>query len=115
MRNAALKFPDLVAQTPVRTNAILTRYSSLKSFQTLGAQFAPMSYEHAGNYATALQEAYLDYKNIAKDIQVLAFDVVNGAYSLKSRDNVGKGKLFPSVQVDAACILIVEQILQTKA
>ena len=95
MQNAALKFPDLVALTPVRTNAVLTRYSSLKSFQMLGAHFATKNYEHAGNYATALHEAYLDYKNIAKDIQVLAFDVASGTQSLKSRDNIGKSKLPP--------------------
>ena len=73
----------------MRTNAILTRYSSLKSFHALGSQFATVSYEHAGNYATALQEAYLDYKNIAKRIQVLAFNVVNGTQSLKEREDIG--------------------------
>ena len=88
MLAAALKFPSLVAKTPMRTHAVLTRYTSLKSFFTLGPQFSPMSYEHAGNYAAALQEAYLDYKNIAKDIQVLAFDVLNGVQILSSRDNV---------------------------
>ena len=88
MRAAALKFPELVAKTPMRTHAILTRYTALKSFQALGAQFSPVSYEHAQNYAAALQESYLDYKNIAKDIQVLAFDVANGTFTLVKRENV---------------------------
>ena len=57
MRAAALKFPELVAKIPMQTHAILTRYTALKSFQSLGPQFSPLSYEHAGNYAIALQEA----------------------------------------------------------
>ena len=69
MRATAMKFPELVVKTLMRTHAIFTRYTALKSFQYLGPQFSPLSHEHTGNYATALQEAYLDYKNISKDIQ----------------------------------------------
>lgn len=92
MRAAALKFPELVAKIPMRTHAILTKYAALKSFQSIGPQYIPLSYEYAGNYATALQEAYLDYKNIAKNIQVLAFDVVNGTQTLTARVFDHKGK-----------------------
>lgn len=90
MKAAALKFPQLVAATPMRTHAILTKYTALKSFQSLGQQFSPLSYEHAGNYSAALQEAYLDYKNISKEIQVTASNVANGTHTLVKRE-VDKG------------------------
>ncbi|KAI3531206.1 hypothetical protein CSPX01_14339 [Colletotrichum filicis] len=83
MRAAALKFPDLVARTPMRTHAILTKYSALRTFQTAlkagqSIQSLIPSFEKAGVYTTVLQEAYLDFKTIAKNLQVLAFNVSAG-------------------------------------
>ncbi|KAJ5715711.1 uncharacterized protein N7483_012892 [Penicillium malachiteum] len=78
MKAAALKFPHLVAQTPMRTHAILTKYSSLRSYYAANVPTSLPSFEHAGVYTALLQEAYLDYKTIAKNLQVLAYDVSSG-------------------------------------
>jgi hypothetical protein len=88
MRAAALAFPDLVAKCPMRTQAILTKYSSLKSFHSSGPLFRPLSYEGARVYTSALQDAFLDYQNIAKNLQVLAFDVTAGTQVLVTRGTV---------------------------
>lgn len=93
MRAAALKFPDLVARTPIRTYAILTKYTSLKSFHSVGMHFQPLTYEHAGNYTNALQEAYVDYKNINRNIQLLAMDAASGMQTLSARPGgLAKGR-----------------------
>jgi hypothetical protein len=95
MRAAALKFPNLVAQTPMRTHAVLTKYTSLRSFYsaTLGApkNIIP-NFEKAGVYTTMLQEAYLDYKTIAKNLQVLAFSVSAGTEKLLEAPAATKGQ-----------------------
>lgn len=45
---AASRFPDLVADCPQRTYAILTKYDSLRSFQARKpAAYSPLQYEHA--------------------------------------------------------------------
>ncbi|ODM15566.1 hypothetical protein SI65_09169 [Aspergillus cristatus] len=79
LRKAALRFPALVAKTPVRTHAVLTKYTSLKSFYTKSNEGkgnkAPLSYDNAGVYTSILQDAFLDYKNIYKDIRFLEADV----------------------------------------
>lgn len=92
MRAAALKFPDLVAKCPVRTHAVLTKYSSLKSFYAVSTQFNVLSYEAARVYTSALRDAFLDYQNIAKNLQVLALDVSAGTQRLISqKENIDKG------------------------
>lgn len=71
-----MRFPALVAKTPVRT---LTKYTSLKSFYTKSnegkSNKAPLSYDNAGVYTSIMQDAFLDYKNIYKDIWFLEADV----------------------------------------
>lgn len=59
----------------MRTHAILTKYTSLRSFYSLGMQYSPMTYENAGGYTAILQEAYLDYKNLYKSVQLTAASV----------------------------------------
>ncbi|KAF4334947.1 hypothetical protein FBEOM_11204 [Fusarium beomiforme] len=91
MRAVALKFPDAVAKCPMKTNAVLTKYTSLKSFHTLSVQFNPLSYENARVYTAALRDAFLDYQNIAKSLSVLALDVNAGTHKLIARgDKVEK-------------------------
>ncbi|KAK3933940.1 hypothetical protein QBC46DRAFT_400905 [Diplogelasinospora grovesii] len=91
MRNAALRFPNLVAETPMRTHAILTKYTALRSFQAILAKLASggadlrtviPSFEKAGVYTTVLQEAYLDFKTVLKNLQVLAYSVSSGSERL---------------------------------
>lgn len=81
MRNVALKFPDLCAKTPMRTHAVLTKYTALRSFYTAHTCDLPV-YDKTGTYTNVLQEAYLDYKAILGAIQVLAFDVSEGKKAL---------------------------------
>ncbi|KAF5656400.1 hypothetical protein FCIRC_13676 [Fusarium circinatum] len=76
-----LKTP-LVAETPMRTHAILTKYISLRSYHTRFGGMSPPNFEVAAVYCMLLQEAYLDYKTVAKDLQVLAFDVTSGKADL---------------------------------
>ncbi|KAF4466987.1 hypothetical protein FALBO_6136 [Fusarium albosuccineum] len=82
MKSAALRFPTLVAETPMRTHAILTKYTSLRSYHRLFGSISPPAFEVAGVYSMLLQEAYLDYKTVAKDLQVLAFEVSAGRMKL---------------------------------
>ncbi|CVL12393.1 hypothetical protein FPRO06_04797 [Fusarium proliferatum] len=82
MKSAALRFPSLVAETPMRTHAILTKYLSLRSYHTRFGGMSPPNFEVAAVYCMLLQEAYLDYKTVAKDLQVLAFDVSSGKVNL---------------------------------
>lgn len=69
----------------MRTHAILTKYTALRSFYsaTLGIS-KPLipPFEKAGVYTAMLQEAYLDYKTIAKNLQILAFDVSSNTQKL---------------------------------
>lgn len=78
MRKAALQFPKLVAETPMRTHAILTKYTALRSYHAHFNGLKMPAFEMAGVYSTILQEAYLDFKTVAKNLQVLAFDVSAG-------------------------------------
>lgn len=81
MKAVALKFPDLCAKTPMRTHALLTKYTALRSFYTSQTFDLPV-YDKTGTYTNVLQEAYLDYKSILASIQVLAYDVSEGTKAL---------------------------------
>jgi hypothetical protein len=81
MKEVALKFPDLCARTPMRTHALLTKYTALRSFYTTQTFTLPV-YDRTGTYTNVLQEAYMDYKSILGSIQVLAYDVCEGTKAL---------------------------------
>ncbi|KAI5856606.1 hypothetical protein BZA05DRAFT_204837 [Tricharina praecox] len=68
---AASKFADLVAQTPQRTSAILTRYTSLRSFVIDQKDLSPLNYDNAGVYTADLLDAYMDYKLHWKNINIM--------------------------------------------
>lgn len=82
MKNAALRFPELVAQTPMRTHAILTKYTALISYHNLYGNTRLPAFEVAAVYAMILQEAYLDYKTLAGNLQVQGFEVSAGKMKL---------------------------------
>ncbi|KAL1622537.1 hypothetical protein SLS56_008715 [Neofusicoccum ribis] len=55
LRAAAAKFPELVATTPQRTYAILTKYETLRSFLALRPEkLIPIYYENATIYTSSL-------------------------------------------------------------
>lgn len=103
MRKAALRFPSLVAKNSVRTHAVLTKYTSLKSYYSkvkaakkdgdADIKHLPLYYDNAGIYTATLQDAFLDYKNIYKNIRLLEIDVVNGVKKLKKSTFNGKSRL----------------------
>ena len=89
-----------MSSNPVYTHAVLTKYTSLKSFYAKlpapqGAM-VPLSYDNAGIYTATLQDAFLDYKNLAKDIHFLETEVESGAKSLKESTFSDKGSWIPS-------------------
>lgn len=73
---AASRFPDLVADCPQRTYAILTKYDSLRSFQARKpAAYTPLQYEHAQIYTNALLDSFMSYKALYKRIGEQIFNV----------------------------------------
>ena len=75
LKKAAAAFPDLVAITPQRTYAILTRYTALESFHRQQTDFKPLDYENAGIYTGALLDAYMDYKAMWKQISYSTYEL----------------------------------------
>jgi hypothetical protein len=64
---AAARFPDLVADCPQRTYAILTKYDSLRSFVAAKPAFyTPLQYENAHIYTNALLDSFVSYKALYK-------------------------------------------------
>lgn len=109
MKEVALKFPDLCARTPMRTHALLTKYTALRSFYT-GNTFDLPVYDKTGTYTNILQEAYHDYKAIIRSIQVLAFDVSEGTKALAVNPRSAKaGRLSQFFGSNEAYTITVEQ------
>ncbi|KAF5560918.1 hypothetical protein FPHYL_6387 [Fusarium phyllophilum] len=74
---ASANFPELVAKTPQKTCAILSKYTTLKSFLKIYQPSSVLTYENAGVYTSALLDTYMDYKSIWKQIQVANFELRN--------------------------------------
>ncbi|KAJ5263841.1 hypothetical protein N7478_011446 [Penicillium angulare] len=75
LKKAAAAFPDLVAITPQRTYAILTKYSALESFHLQNPDFSPLDYENAGVYTGSLLDNYMDYKSLWKQISFASYEL----------------------------------------
>lgn len=69
LKEVAMSFADKVAACPQRTSAILTKYTSLRSFYEQSLKGSPLDYENAGVYSSALLDAYMEYKSIWKELQ----------------------------------------------
>ena len=61
----------------------MTKYTNLRSFQEQPERPTPLDYENAGIYTAALLDAYMDYKNMWKDVQLLQFEVASRGRKLK--------------------------------
>ncbi|KAM5523873.1 hypothetical protein FOXYSP1_14216 [Fusarium oxysporum f. sp. phaseoli] len=59
LKAVAMSFPDAVA---VCESAVLTKYTSLRSYHEQTRKGSPLDYENAGVYTAALYDAYTDYK-----------------------------------------------------
>ena len=72
--SVASRFPHLVETCAQRTSAILTRYTSLRSFNELNTRNAPddkfqiLDYDLCSLYTQELFSAYLAYKNVWSEL-----------------------------------------------
>jgi hypothetical protein len=74
--SAAARFPDLVADCPQRTYAILTKYDALRSFvNSKPASFTPLQYENAQIYTNTLLDSFVSYKSLYKRLGEQIFGV----------------------------------------
>lgn len=73
---AAARFPDLVADCPQRTYAILTKYDALRSFVARKpASYTPLQYENAQIYTNTLLDSFVSYKALYKRLGEQIFGV----------------------------------------
>jgi hypothetical protein len=78
LMEAAARFPDLVAQCPQRTYAILTKYDTLRSFVNVKpAAYTKLQYENAQIYTNAMMDTYMSYKNLCTKLGADIFAVKN--------------------------------------
>ncbi|KAE8400807.1 hypothetical protein BDV37DRAFT_286304 [Aspergillus pseudonomiae] len=103
LRKAALRFPSLVAKTPVCTHAVLTKYSSLRSYHvaTIGSDNktgSPLTYENAEVYTSILQDAFMDYKSLYRRIRILEQNVDAGVKKLAKSKLEGVSTYQPKPQ-----------------
>ncbi|KAK4221372.1 hypothetical protein QBC38DRAFT_513609 [Podospora fimiseda] len=76
LMQAAARFPDLVADCPQRTYAILTKYENLRSFVARKpASYSKLQYENAQLYTNVLMEAFMSYKTLYKQISDYMFQI----------------------------------------
>lgn len=76
LMQAAARFPDLVADCPQRTYAILSKYETLRSFVALmPANYTPLQYENAQIYTNALLDSFMGYKALYKQLGEQIFNV----------------------------------------
>lgn len=69
LRDVASKFPSLAVNQSERIYAMLTRFDSLSSFHAHGTQNpAPIRYDHCAFYANMLLDAFVEYRNIDRQL-----------------------------------------------
>ncbi|KAH8627322.1 hypothetical protein IG631_17090 [Alternaria alternata] len=113
MKDVALRFPDLCAKTPMRTHALITKYTALRSFYTAQTFDLPL-YDKTGAYTGILQEAYLDYKAILGSIQILAFDFAEGTKALVANPRSAKASMYHASAASAKLTSLVTSANQTE-
>ncbi|KAJ7132377.1 hypothetical protein C8R44DRAFT_773925 [Mycena epipterygia] len=99
LKAVAMEFPKNVMACPVRTNAILTKYTSLRSFYEKKIRGTPLNYDNVGVYTSALLDAYMEYKIIRRNIQQAIWEVEEGRSVAIGKGNVPKlAKLLSSTK-----------------
>lgn len=83
-----MRFPGLVAQVPMRTHAILTKYTELQSFQDRVPTYIPPVYESTVGYTNVLQDAFFGFQTLYKTVNLLMSDVGTGLKTLKAAEQV---------------------------
>lgn len=108
LKDVAAAFPDMVAITPQRTYAILTKYTSLESFHRHKSTLRPLTYENAGVYTSSLMERYMDYKSLWKQISSAIYELESNRASIEiahpSQDVYDLAKVLPlpNAQIEKA-------------
>lgn len=93
LMQAAARFPDLVAECPQRTYAIITKYDTLRSFVKLQpAAYTKLQYENAQLYTNAMMDSYMSYKSLYTKL---------GSYIFDAQSKTKVIKLWPEEQSDA--------------
>ncbi|KAJ6568351.1 hypothetical protein DFH09DRAFT_1278000 [Mycena vulgaris] len=88
LKSTAMEFPAKAMAHPARIYALLTKYTSLKSFYQNSSVGAPLDYTNASGYAYTLLDAYMDYKLILRSIQQAAREVERGESALIAKEAV---------------------------
>ncbi|KAJ7089876.1 hypothetical protein B0H15DRAFT_949122 [Mycena belliarum] len=87
LKAIVMEFPRKATTCPMRINALLTKYTSLKGFREKDIQGA-LNYENTGLYTAALLDAYLDYKCICRSIQQISRKVEQGEFALVAKEEM---------------------------
>ncbi|KAF3008205.1 hypothetical protein E8E14_008744 [Neopestalotiopsis sp. 37M] len=87
LKAAAIEFPDKVAKFPQRTHAILTKYTTLRSYQVAKNKGSPLDYENAGVYTSALLDAYTDYKYLYTSISESILNVQSNGHIIYGKED----------------------------
>ena len=112
MMQAAARFPDLVADCPQRTYAILTKYDTLRSFVALKPEaYTPLQYENAQIYTNALMDAFMSYKSLYKRLGEQIFGVQGKILEIKAWNETKGDKGGDDERFDA----LVKDLSETKA
>ena len=91
LTEVAVRFPDLVAQCPQRTHAILTKYSALRGYLEWKGHNnpLPLDYELASLYTAELLDVYMSYKVIWDSIHTMMGMMENGTKYVTARNLSG--------------------------
>ncbi|KAH6880762.1 hypothetical protein B0T10DRAFT_519137 [Thelonectria olida] len=90
LTKVAMEFPDKVAACPQKTFAILTKYTSLRSFHEQTVKGSPLDYEIAGIYTSSLLDAYMEYKAMWEDINQTIKEIDQGVSTVSKREPTDK-------------------------
>ncbi|KAJ5150900.1 uncharacterized protein N7482_010152 [Penicillium canariense] len=88
LMDAAARFPDLVAECPQRTYAILTKYDALRSFVARKpASYTALQYENAQIYTSSLLDTFVSYKALYKRLGEQIFQVQGKTMEIQQRSD----------------------------
>ncbi|ETS81500.1 hypothetical protein PFICI_06502 [Pestalotiopsis fici W106-1] len=94
LKAAAIEFPDKVAKFPQRTHAILSKYTTLRSYQVAKNKGSPLDYENAGVYTSALLDAYTDYKYLYTSISEAILNVQSNGHIIYGKEDTPEIKSY---------------------
>lgn len=99
LTEVAVRFPDLVAACPQRTNAILTKYTALRGYLEWNASndVLPLDYEMAQLYTSELLDVYMSYKVLWDEIHTVIQNLDAGVITISKAPNPSAPVLMPMV------------------